>query len=288
VNTNTPFWNSLNIQSSGAFYVAIPYWNSASQTGTSTGTYITSSTGNAYPLWSAIRKRNWLPQIPDSFTTNITFQIQRRQEIVVGLGASLPYQTGWYNHILTNRMEQIGANDWVNLDGQNGLGLTRATTNDIPGTDPLQTFTQSIVYTSQEYQDFYAPFFSMTGAKVLPSDASVYAASSSASTSLAALPQPERVIYPTTINPTVYNNVSYSQMAEAILYLQSIGTAFGSLTISNILTAYRNLFVANPSKYLPLFDREYNVIVANPSWVYLSTPLNATNRSLAYLIYYGA
>jgi len=289
VSTNTSFWNSIGISWQTALHVAIPYTTSQSQTGTTLPGYA-SATGFAYPLWNAIRKRNALTTIPDNFTTNIQIQIQNGQAVVLGIGPSPPNSTGWYNHVLTNRIQQLGANDIYYLDGSTGVGEALKTPAIIPDTDPVSIWNESIFYTGQEYTDYYMPFSTgsvgITGTNIAVSDQSLYSQSPSYITPITNLPAPEKVIWPNALYPTPYNNVSYSQMAEAILILRDTPVAYGSLTISQILNAYRNLYVADPINYLPLFDREYNTIVANPSWVYLASP--TPNNSLAYIMYYGA
>jgi hypothetical protein len=191
---------------------------------------------------------------------------------------------------LTNRIQQLGANDIYYLDGSTGVGEALKTPAIIPDTDPVSIWNESIFYTGQEYSDYYMPFSTgtvgVTGTDIAVSDQSLYSQSPSYITPIANLPAPEKVIWPNALYPTPYNNVSYSQMAEAILILRNTPVAYASLTITQILVTYRNLYVADPINYIPLFDREYNTILTNPSWVYLASP--TPNNSLAYIMYYGA
>ncbi|NCY24427.1 MAG: hypothetical protein EBX37_06065 [Alphaproteobacteria bacterium] len=279
VDTNVKFWQSLDIGWTGAFYVAMPYTTSQSQTGTTAPSY---ASGVAYPLWNAIRKRNNLLEIPDNFGTNVSFHIQTEQELVLGIGPSPPNSTGWYNQLLSNRIQQLGANDKYDLDGTTGCnGLIT-----IPDFDPVTIYNHQILYTGQEYSDWFAPFTTgtlSTGCNIPESDQSLYSLSSTYALPPSLLPQPERVIWPNDVFPDPYNNVSYSQMAQAILVLKASAVPFNSLTITDILDEYRNLYVVDPVQYLPLFDREYNYIAANPSWVLISSP--TPNKSLAWIMY---
>ena len=265
----------------------MPYTTSQSQTGTTAPSY---TTGVAYPLWNAMRKRNFIQTLPDNFTTKATINVIKGQEVVLAVGPSPPNTTGWYNHLITNRVQQLGANDYLDLDGTTGVGGPLQTYVDLPETDPITTWTQSIYYTGEEYDQFYAPFTtgtSVTGTNIPVSDYSLFSQSPTYTTPYQSLPAPEKIIWTSSLYVAsgCYNNVSYTQMAEAILSLRST-TAYGSLTVTAILNEYRNLYVADPQQYLPLFDREYNTIVASPDWLYKATP--TPNNSLAYIMYFGA
>ena len=181
--------------------------------------------------------------------------------------------------MITNRISQMGANDFLELDYSVGLGGDIAI---IPETDPTHSTTYRIVYSGKEYDEVYAPFASL---QIVPqSDNSLYSQSPIYTQPLSTLPQPDRVIYPNALYPNPYNNVSYSQLAEALGVLKS-STSYGSLTFPLILDTYRALFVVDPQLYLPLFDREYNIL-NNTSNTWLYDPI-VPNNSLAYIIYYG-
>ena len=289
VSTNKPFWDSLGVPYTGGMYVAIPYTTSQSQTGTTLASYTGSAPGGtgtytgtaiAFPLWNAIRKRNNLDVLPDNFTTQVNLKVLRDQAFVLGIGPSPPNATGWNNTVITNAIQQLGFNDQFALDGSTGVGGTTAFIKD---EDPVVTYPYDITYTGDEYTSIYAPFFSLTGTNIPASDKSIYSTNSTYALPSSSLPDPEKVIWPNAVFPTPYNNVSYTQMAQAIEVLRALSVPYGSLTIPMILQTYRQLFLVDPVQYLPLFDREYNAIVANPGWVYDAA---IPNTSLAYIIYY--
>ena len=284
VTTNADFWNSLGIPYTGALYLAAPYTTSQSQTGTlGDPAYLGPI---EYPLWNSIRYRQQLNNMIENFTSRVNIEVLPGQEVVYGVGPSPPNTSTWVNNLLTNRMEQIGANDWLALEGTTGVGLSIATLCVIPDTHPITTYNEEVIFTAGEYENWYTPFLGVTGTNILASDNSIYAGTPNASQLWYNLPVPQRVIYPTTLYPTPYNNVSYSQLAAAVLVIKNSNISYATITVGNIITEYNNLYVADPTYYIPMLAREQAAIIANPGFLYLASP--TPNNSLAYLIYYGA